>query len=164
MNKKCTQCGRSKNINDFRKRARSPGGIRAECKECQDNYQRKYYQSNSAKVISKNKEWVINNPERSDAIKTKWRQNHPEVGKNWARNNPDKIRDSTRKQRLIHPERSRARKAVQNAITRGDIKKASEFICRSCNIKQASQYHHYLGYEKEHWLDVVPLCRKCHKD
>jgi hypothetical protein len=24
------------------------------------------------------------------------------------------------------------------------------------------EYHHHLGYLKEHWLSVEPLCARCH--
>lgn len=33
--------------------------------------------------------------------------------------------------------------------------------CHYCPA-QAKQYHHHNGYEPEHYLDVVPICIKCH--
>jgi hypothetical protein len=32
--------------------------------------------------------------------------------------------------------------------------------CHYCG-NRAHQYHHHRGYAPEHWLDVVPACRKC---
>jgi hypothetical protein len=37
-----------------------------------------------------------------------------------------------------------------------------DFKCRDCN-EQAEEYHHYLGYAPEHWLDVIALCKDCHR-
>lgn len=34
--------------------------------------------------------------------------------------------------------------------------------CAKCG-QPAADYHHHLGYEPEHWLDVLPLCRRCHR-
>jgi len=60
------------------------------------------------------------------------------------------------------PEKRIANSAVTCAINRGDMFKAAKFDCVECG-RQAAEYHHDQGYEKEHWLDVVPLCVPCHK-
>ncbi len=38
---------------------------------------------------------------------------------------------------------------------------ASRLLCAWCG-RQAETWHHYCGYEPEHWLTVLPLCYKCH--
>lgn len=55
----------------------------------------------------------------------------------------------------------RARKFVQEKIRRKGFPKASMHLCVDCNA-QAEEYHHE-SYEREHWLDVVPLCIGCHQ-
>jgi len=55
----------------------------------------------------------------------------------------------------------RARAAVNNATRFGGFPHISTQKCVHCEA-QAVEYHHYLGYEFEHWLDVIPLCQKCH--
>ena len=57
-------------------------------------------------------------------------------------------------------EKCAARTAVSNAIRLGNLSKASDCICHKCP-NQAYQYHHW-SYEPEHWLDVQPVCQKCH--
>lgn len=52
--------------------------------------------------------------------------------------------------------------ALNYAIRRGKLPKVSTLICTDCG-SPACHYHHHLGYEKEHWLDVIPLCRGCHR-
>lgn len=42
------------------------------------------------------------------------------------------------------------------------LPQVSTQTCAECGAT-AADYHHYLGYEPEHWLDVTPLCRKCHR-
>lgn len=66
-----------------------------------------------------------------------------------------------RKRYLIrYPEYKTARNAVSNAIIAGKLSRPNIFQC-PCG-KQAEQYHHHLGYAPEHWLDVTPVCCKCH--
>lgn len=55
-----------------------------------------------------------------------------------------------------------ARNAVKSAIRRGDLLRADEMECQACGRK-AHEWHHAKGYSPENWLDVVPLCRSCHK-
>lgn len=61
---------------------------------------------------------------------------------------------------------SRAKRQAHNFITRkvqlGDLPSAPSRRCIDCG-EPARDYHHHLGYEHIHWLDVVPLCRTCHK-
>jgi len=66
-------------------------------------------------------------------------------------------------QRRIRPNHIAARLAVSHAIEQGKLPPAKECPCNCdyCN-KQASQYHHWLGYAREHWLHVIPLCLDCH--
>lgn len=62
----------------------------------------------------------------------------------------------------LHPKRYKARCLIGNAIQSGKVPRAKTLQCHYCP-EQAVQYHHYLGYEPEHWLDIVPVCRKCHQ-
>ena len=38
---------------------------------------------------------------------------------------------------------------------------AAKTLQCSCG-QQAKHYHHHKGYTKKHWLDVIPVCTKCH--
>lgn len=46
------------------------------------------------------------------------------------------------------------------AVERGRLLPASHYKCHDCD-QQAKYYDHHLGYEKEHWLHVQPVCVKC---
>lgn len=65
-------------------------------------------------------------------------------------------------ERIHHPERYKAGNAVNNAIRAGKLPRPNTLQCHYCS-EQAEQYHHHLGYALEHLLDVVPVCKKCHR-
>ena len=53
--------------------------------------------------------------------------------------------------------------AVSKAVWQdGTLPRVVTQRCVACG-QSAAQYHHYLGYEPEHWLDVQPLCLSCHR-
>ncbi len=62
--------------------------------------------------------------------------------------------------RKICPEKAKARTAVGNAVARGKLWSAKECECVYCG-EQARNWHHWAGYEPEHWFDIIPLCQKC---
>jgi hypothetical protein len=55
-----------------------------------------------------------------------------------------------------------ARAYVNRQIRDGKLPRASTKPCVRCG-KRAREYHHHLGYEREHWLDVTPVCSVCHR-
>jgi len=61
---------------------------------------------------------------------------------------------------LKHPKQLKAKHAVENAIKTGKLPKVDSLQCACGN--QAAEYHHHKGYAPEHWLDVIPVCKKCH--
>lgn len=63
--------------------------------------------------------------------------------------------------RAERPELIAAWMAVQVAIRSGAMVRATE--CQECGRTLHLVAHHHLGYAPEHWLDVLWLCRRCHK-
>ena len=53
----------------------------------------------------------------------------------------------------------KARNKLAGEIRQGRMPRATELGCRYC-VREAVQYRH-LSWEKEHWLDVIPVCRRC---
>jgi hypothetical protein len=71
---------------------------------------------------------------------------------------------STRRHAWIkenRPEQYRAWMYVGWAIRTGRLVKPT--ACQSCERAVWLDAHHHLGYAEEHRLDVVFLCRRCHK-
>lgn len=60
-----------------------------------------------------------------------------------------------------HQNYIKAVRAVNSVVRYGRLARPDVKQCHYCPAK-AMQYHHYLGYEPEHWLDVLPACLKCH--
>lgn len=71
----------------------------------------------------------------------------------WARRNPN-WKHSTPERR----EKYLARQFMNTRLNRGQLLKLPCFICGNVDVTA----HHYLGYEKEHVLDVLWLCDKHH--
>lgn len=71
-----------------------------------------------------------------------WHRRNP----NWHNSNPERR------------EKNLARKLVNNRLRRGQLKKLPCFICGAAGVSA----HHYLGYKREHALDIVWLCRAHH--
>lgn len=61
----------------------------------------------------------------------------------------------------MHKHNPKAHNAVSTAVRYGKMPHVSTLKCQECG-KQAQCYHHHKGYAEKHWLDVVPLCNKCH--
>jgi len=57
--------------------------------------------------------------------------------------------------------RRSARIAVAQALRKGFIVRPEK--CSKCDSSEGIiESHHHNGYEPDHWLDVVWLCKKCH--
>lgn len=54
-----------------------------------------------------------------------------------------------------------AHQAVGRAVAEGQLAPVTTLPCSDCG-RVATVYHHYLGYERRHWLAVVALCGSCH--
>jgi len=73
----------------------------------------------------------------------------------------DKGKKTSEAYRHKHGLKVQARAAVNNAARYG-FPHISTQIC-DCG-QPAVEYHHYLGYDYGHWMDVIPLCRTCHTE
>ena len=136
--KRCTKCGESKLNDAFAKDKNRRDGLQPWCRVCHGKNRAERYWGDEVHRAKQREHW---------------REYHsrPEVQ---ARKNQQK-RENTR------TERERARDTIATAVKRGKIPPASTLACLNCG-HQATQYHHFRGYERQHWRDVIPLCRECH--
>lgn len=72
-------------------------------------------------------------------------------------------RRADHKTKAKYPDREDARTAVNNAVKAGKLRRVTSLLCHKCG-SPAHHYHHHLGYAPQHWLDVVPECRRCHHE
>lgn len=78
----------------------------------------------------------------------------------WQRRNPERWMEThtsyNRRRRAAHRDQQRAYNSVVMHMPA-----ASTQACSVCG-KPAEHWHHPNGYDKEHRLDVVAVCRACH--
>lgn len=169
INKTCRVCKQTKPITEFYKCSRTKGGYKNDCKSCHLEYWNNYRKTERGKqVISKIKH-KYHQTEKGKATKRRVTENYcktdkgkntrmlyeqSERGKTLARNRAEKHRQN-------HPQHAKALQVVRNAIRSGKLPRPDILLCHYCP-KPAQQYHHWHGYEKKHWLDVVPVCVSCH--
>lgn len=150
--KRCCRCKEWKELSEFFKDRTKPDGFDYRCKKCLIDKSKKYRQTEDGK-----------------ATYTKY--NNSKLGKLTSRRymdtHKDLLREKSAQARRDFPERMLAMRAVNNAIIGKRMPKASELMCahrgKNCKIV-AKDYHHYKGYEPENWLNVVPVCRRCHRE
>jgi len=146
--KRCSQCKQWKSLSEFSRNKKESDGLRYSCKQCDREYNNKKYASSETHrttLIEVAKVWRKNNKHKANQHQRKWL--HSSKGRAFLDRN---------KQRL------RAKKVVSDATRKGLLPKVSTIKCKKCS-EYAQEYHHYNGYEPQHYLDVIPLCRKCHR-
>lgn len=99
--------------------------------------------------VEKLRKWYVENREKIAASR---------IG--WFERNKDKIVKRNAEWRAIDPNRQKAHNAVRREIRRGAIIKPT--CCSKCNQPGRVEAHHD-SYAPDRWLDVVFLCRSCHK-
>lgn len=138
--KVCLKCGESKPVSEFSKNRNRKDGLQAYCKACQSAHRHARYWGDA---------------EYREKQREQWRayRSRPEI---------QQKKVEWDKSRGYQTDTVRARVAVGTAVRRGKLPPVSTMVCVVCDEAQAEQWHHHNGYEKEHWLDVVPVCRECH--
>ena len=173
----CKECG-----------IENPKEFRVAKQLCQKCYSKWYYQQNRERLIENADNWRLNNPEKYNEARRKisrrkyhkktpeqrkqeWlerrskmgeveRESRRERSRKYYRENKEKSQEYHKTYKEQNPNRDKAGRAVEYAVSRGDLPRISTQQCQVCN-KQAKHYHHW-SYEPEHWLDVIPVCNFCH--
>lgn len=143
--KRCKGCGKIKPLSEFYKHKGNPDGHSYKCAECMLEATKKYQKTERGQKISK----AYNQSEKAKRQKDRYQKS--KRGR--------MMRRLERKRNKLHIQ---ARRKINNSIRDGKFPKPIEFICELCG-EQATEYHHYNGYDPIHWLDVVPLCFRCHR-
>jgi hypothetical protein len=182
--KRCYRCKQIKPLTEFYKNKSAKDGHQNRCKACSAEYGRQYRATEHGRA--KTNEWArkyratervkqyrheykmrpdVKARERANANK---RLKTPKGQKKQNRYNSsqshlDAVHRYQAKKRKDPEFRlmERARNSIAVAVYRGKMKPASDLFCVQCG-NPAQEYHHHLGYEREHWHDVIPVCRECH--
>ena len=144
ISKKCSRCKEDKLLSEFSRRSNRKSGYEYHCKKCHSKTYEKWYNSEKGKATLK----CYQQTEKHK----RYRQYY---------NKSEKCKEKYRRYYQRHPDRFKARSRVMIAIRSGRLPKAKTLQCYYCGEK-AQEYHHS-SYAPEHRLDVVPVCRSCHK-
>ena len=142
--KTCTRCKEAKPLDAFNKNRTMSDGLSQWCRSCRKAHRNQPAQREAMLAKCRDPEYLA---EQGVRRRKRWRQ-----------------ADSKEQQRYQSPEYKqmrRARQAVRRAIIRGDLIRPD--ACPQCGRTEHSDSHHFNGYDEEHWLDVVFLCRRCHR-
>ena len=106
--------------------------------------------------------WRAANPEADRKYQHRRKDAKLETTRKWTAAHPEKIREYRKRRNNKHPEKRAARAAVYRATTSFRFPPANTLVCEVCGEALAAHWHHHLGYEREHWLDVIAVCKECH--
>ena len=148
IHKTCPKCNEIKAFSEFNKDNDRKDGLRFCCRVCDCNRKRQYRQSKKGKAIEKLYQ------QSKNGIAAQRRYDQSKGGK--ARG-----LKCHKKYKATHPERIKAKSAVAHAVRAGKLPRVNTLLCHYCPA-QAKHRHHHKGYAPEHWLDVIPVCKKCH--
>lgn len=161
----CEHTGKPQLLNNFRNRKASKDGLDYWCKDCRRIidaiYRKTPARKEALEKFAKTKKHRVSNRRYQKTEKgraAQRRYNQSDKGKANAHRRWKKIQSEYD----LHRKAINARIAVYKAVQSGKTLHISTQTCIECN-EQAEHYHHYLGYDKEHQLDVEPVCAKCHK-
>jgi len=181
ITKTCPQCKNTKLLSDFYKSKSTLDGHHGWCKLCFKQAVKSYSQTPRGRLLHNiNSRRSYQKPETKEA-KRKYQQSAKARAYQKKYREENKIKKEAyqkeyrktgrgktslnkgyRNYRLNHPEKRRAKNAVDNKVSKGLMPAASSLSCVECR-NQAAEYHHWHGYEPEFWLDVIPVCRNCHR-
>lgn len=143
--RQCSQCGVVKPLEEFYPIRRGSPKRRRNCKTCcavtlkagrdKDLQQRRY------------ESWKVRNARRVKGYKRKYTETH----------RLDTAQRTVR-WRKANPEKTRAHRAVQNALRSGKLRRPAR--CRQCNSRGTLHGHH-ADYSRP--LEVLWLCELCHR-
>jgi len=155
--KTCSKCKQIKPVSEFHKHRKTHDGLQNYCKQCGAITHKAYLQTDRGKDIQRGIGYRFNRTEHGIQVRHRYNQKYrqTEIGR-------INTRRGNRKYHRQHPEKTKAGSALNHAITAGRLTPAKIHKCAYCD-EQAEQYHHVHGYAPEHWLDVIPLCRSCHR-
>lgn len=162
--KTCSKCREVLPLSEYYKDKRRYDGLYPHCKACHYKMTHAYEQTERGKfVTSKSKSeayWTRGGKGKARALSSKegYRERRKQYEKTEA--GKEASRRKMEKRQREHPEKLKAKTAVRNAVKRGDLPAVRTQLCKECDAG-AREYHHE-SYERERWLDVIALCKRCH--
>lgn len=153
-------------VGNFESNIANSDGLQYWCRDCRKRKRRTPEYRKQTRQYAKRENWKESNKrykqsEKGQSVQRKWfySDKGKETRTNYWRSQAGK--EAQQREYQKHPLHRKARIALTNAVRDGKLPRVGTQKCTHCP-KQAQQYHHHNGYEPEHWLDVIPVCIKCH--
>ena len=162
ISKRCSKCKETKPLSEFHKDTSKKDGHRFYCKMCQRDSVRKYDQSDRGKA--KRKQYTQSEKGKVDNRKAVRKYSKTEKCRIVQKRHrqTEKYKARAKFYEIRNPQKIKAKTAVRRAIEDGRLPRPDSLQCHY-GEHPAKQYHHWYGYAPEHWLDVIPVCYKCHR-
>jgi hypothetical protein len=136
----CSKCLETKMSTEFNRRLDSKTGYQGNCKKCQ-------------RIRLKN----LLQTDRGRAMIMRAFRNYVSTKKG-----RDVQHAAAKKYRQKYGHKVKAMQYVNNRIIAGELQKAKTLPCSYCP-RMANHWHHHKGYDRENWMNVIPLCAFCHR-
>ena len=164
ITKQCSGCKKPKGLDDFPRYKLGKLGRHNQCKVCRREANQRYIHSDRGKAKRKA---LAQSPKAKQAMRQyldtpHGRILHAKHGKQWMQTDKGKAyrKEADKRRAEKHPKKVKARLAISHEIAQGRMQSAKTQFCAHCGNK-AEYWHHHRGYEAEHRLDVIALCRHC---
>lgn len=145
IEKTCDRCNKTKPIKEFSKDKSRRDGYQYQCKVCN----KIWAQSKKGKHASD----LYNQSKKGRLVRNRYKKT--DKGKKTRNKN-------TRQYTKENPQRIKANKAINHAVENHSFPRITTQTCADCG--QQAQHYHHESYAKKDWLNVIPLCAKCHKE
>ena len=161
----CSYCEQWVPLVAFHRHKIAPDGLQYRCKKCSSIIHRAYRATEQGLAVCRAADKRHKMSERCKATRKRYieRGKYAVIKRRYhlSEKGKQQRRASTKRARERYPAKKRAIEAVQQAVSKGTLPNVASCACSDCST-QAEEYHHD-SYEKEHWLNVTSLCRRCHR-
>lgn len=168
--KTCNSCNEAKPLSQFSKNRNNKDGLNYYCKSCASARYKQWREENQEKRSQYMREWHKANLEHETRYARERYRNDEEYRRKvleWQRKY--RLRPEVQERHWLGKKAkgfqnniTRAHTTVSRAVRRGILPPAWSMVCDGCDETQAAHWHHHKGYDRKHWLDVIPLCLDCH--
>lgn len=170
--KTCVDCNQSLPVAQFSKNRNSKDGLNSYCKPCASARYKRWREENQEKRQAYMRDWHQANVAHETAYKRSryqsddsYRRHVLELGRAYRERHAEAVRQrhwQGKKSKGFQNDLTRAHTTVNRAVRRGLLPPAWSMVCDGCDEMQAAHWHHHKGYDRQHWLEVIPLCLDCH--
>lgn len=126
-------------------------------------YMQHYRKQNRGKLRKYNMDYYIKNRKIQLEKRRKYDKNrNQQINQSSAKYRKSEKYKISRKKYLDNNNlKIKARQILNTAVKAGKIISPKTLKCYLCG-NPSVEYDHHNGYEKEHWFDVIPICKNCH--